>query len=72
MGLQERLEGFHRFLALAGGGEHHGGALALQVDEHGDVVVAPLGGRLVQGESLQGLQIKLAKSLAHIVFDDPP
>jgi len=70
--VEKRLEGLHRLFALVGRGKHHRGAFAVQVDEHGDVIVAPLGCRLVESEGLQTLQVKPGKGLAHIVFDNPP
>ena len=63
MRLQERLEGCCRCLALAARGEHHGVAFTVQIDEHGDVVVAPLGCPLVEGEGLQGFKSSPARAL---------
>jgi len=59
-------------LALAGGDEDHRLLLAVQVDEHGDVIMPALAGGFVQGHRLDPAEIQPGKSLGHIVVNHPP
>ena len=59
-------------LALAGGDEDHRLLLAVQVDEHGDVIMPALAGGLVQGHRLDTTEIQAGKSLGYVVMDHPP
>jgi len=46
--------------------------LAVEIDEHGDVVVAALGRRLIEAESLQPAEIEPSHGLPDVVLDDAP
>ena len=59
-------------LALAGGDEDHRLLLAVQVDEHGDVIMPALAGGFVQGHRLDTTEVQAGNSLGHIVTDHPP
>ena len=72
MVFQERLEGFHRLFALTRRGEHHGGPLAVQIDEHCDVIVPLFRRRFVQGQGRETRQVQPRERLRDIMFDDPP
>ena len=72
MGDEEVAETGEAGLALAGGDEDHWLLLGIEIDEHGDVVVAALGCRLVEAERLQAGEIEPGHGLPDIVLDDAP
>lgn len=72
VGFQELLEAGDGFLALAGGGEQHRLFPAVEVDEDGDIVVAPLRGGLVEAERLQFPEVEPFHGPGHVEIDDPP
>jgi hypothetical protein len=69
---QEGLEANDGLFTLAGGGKDHRLGLGIQIDEHGDVVVASLGGGLVEAERLEASEIEPGHGLSDIVIDDAP
>jgi hypothetical protein len=72
MAEQEGTECGHASLALARRGEDHRLVGAVHVDEHGDVVVAALGGRLVQADGAHRAEIELADGARDVVLEDAP
>ncbi len=64
MGDQEVAEPGEASLALTGRDEDHGFLRAVQIDEHGDVVVAALGRRLVETERGHAGEIEPGHGLA--------
>ena len=72
MGQHEGPELGHAGLALAGRDEDDRLVAAVHVDEHGDVVVAAPGRRLVETERAHAAQIEPGDGPADIVIDDPP
>lgn len=61
-----------RRLALAWRGEDHRLSLPVRIDEHGDEILALLGGRLVEGEGSEVGEVETAQRLGDVVLDDPP
>ena len=70
--LQESLELLDRRLALAWRGENHRLFLTVRIDEHGDVILALFGGRLVEGEGSEVGEVETPQRLGDVVLDDPP
>jgi len=72
MAEQEGPECRHAGLSLARRGEDHRLVGAVHVDKHGDVVVAALGGRLVQADGAHRAEIERADGARHIILEDAP
>ena len=68
----ERAEIRRGILALAGGRKDRRLIGSVQVDEDGNVVVASLGGGLVQAYRLEALQVQRGDGFGHIVAGDAP
>jgi hypothetical protein len=62
----------NRCLALAGHGKDDGLCASRKVDEYSDIVMAPLRGRFVKAESLQGSEIDISHGLPDIEINDSP
>ena len=72
MAEQEGAECGHASLPLAWCSEDHRLVRTVHVDEHGDVVVAALGGRLVQPDRAHRAEIKPTHSAGHVMLEDAP
>ena len=68
--LQESLELLDRRLALAWRGEDHRLFLPVRIDEHGDIILALLGDRLVEGEGSEVGEVETPQRLGDVVLDE--
>jgi hypothetical protein len=72
MAQHEAAESGDAGLSLAGRREDHRLVGAVHVDEHGDEVVAALGGRLVQPDGAHRAEIELVEGACDVVLEDAP